>query len=125
MNSLLIKLEVSSIFELGEIVRTLIIRTVINIWLYDWSFLYSYEKNTVIGNGKPTKAKPTYTEALVGEGGEGGIRTPVTVLNRKTDFESVPFNLSGTSPIKIRIRILQLFFSGINKIGLESYDKKK
>ena len=54
------------------IVRTLTISTVINIYLHDWSFLYSYEKNTVIGNGKPTKAKPTYTEALVGDGGEGG-----------------------------------------------------
>jgi hypothetical protein len=30
-------------------------------------------------------------------GGEGGIRTPGT-LARTTDFESVPFNRSGTSP---------------------------
>ena len=39
--------------------------------------------------------------------GEGGIRTPVTLIRRKTDFESVPFNHSGTSPfyrvVKIRI----------------------
>ncbi len=30
--------------------------------------------------------------------GEGGIRTPVTLMRRKTDFESVPINRSGTSP---------------------------
>lgn len=35
---------------------------------------------------------------LVPFSGEAGIRTPGTAINRTTDFESVPFSHSGTSP---------------------------
>ncbi len=38
-----------------------------------------------------------------GPGGEGGIRTLDTV-SRITVFETVPFNRSGTSPGRIKIR---------------------
>ena len=47
-------------------------------------------------------------------GGEGGIRTPGTVSGT-TDFESVPFGHSGTSPVKY---LVKKNFIGQSKPGL-------